>query len=433
VSYAGQLLDGWELAPAHGYLGPVEPVAGVHGVNGTSIGFDDATLGRHVLFLGGIGTGKTVGMTSLVASLRASAQPEDVFVFFDTKGDYLERFYQDGDAVIARSTGGYPGQVTWNLFYELDDVPEGSEISEEIDELAGTLFADLGESSGNNQVWAQMARDVFAGLLLSFHRERDRVNRSNRDIRWVADEWNIERLRTQLSYERDLGGTLQYLTEARTANSVMIFFQRAIRDIFKASFRREGDFSVRRFVRAKGGRALFLEYDVASGETLRPIYRTMIDLALKESLGRSRSAGRVFVILDEFSLLPKLQHMDAGLNFGRSLGLRFVVGTQNVGQVMSAYGSDIGGSILAGFGTTFTFRLYDEPSRTYVRGRFGTNRRIVNYDSSLKTRGVGEHFVEGSVVEDWNITRLGVGQAIAALPDGPPIFFEFVPPTTEKA
>ena len=228
----------------------------------------------------------------------------------------------------------------------------------------------------------------------------------------------------------DLRGTLQYIAKdgSNTTNSVMIFLQQALRQVFSSSFARVGDFSVREFVRAKNGNALFLEYDVARGTTLTPVYRTLLDMALKESLGRKRAAGRVFVILDEFALLPELKHIDAALNFGRSLGMRFVVGTQNVGQIMQAYGPGLGDSVLAGFGTVIAFRLFDRESREYVRGRFGTSRKLVRYDTAVSTKGVGEQLVEGSVVEDWDLSALNVGEAIVGLTDSPPVLFKFAPP-----
>ena len=61
-----------------------------------NIYFDDSTLSKHVLFLGGIGTGKTNAMKQLVQTLRREAGPDDVFVVFDTKGDFLEDFYRTG-------------------------------------------------------------------------------------------------------------------------------------------------------------------------------------------------------------------------------------------------------------------------------------------------------------------------------------------------
>ena len=83
------------------------------------------------------------------------------------------------------------------------------------------------------------------------------------------------------------------------------------------------------------------------------MYRVLIDLAIKEALGlgRAKSRGSVFFVLDEFALLPHLGHISNGINFGRSLGLKFMVGTQNVNQVLKAYGAESGASILSGFGS----------------------------------------------------------------------------------
>jgi type IV secretory pathway TraG/TraD family ATPase VirD4 len=403
---------------------------GVRGTERTSVGFDDAALGRHVLFLGGIGTGKTVGMSALVESIRAVANPDDVLVFFDTKGDYLEQFYVEGDAVVARATGvGHPGHVTWNLFTELAATPIGYEVAEEVDEVASSLFGDVAEAAGdNNRIWSNIAQDVFAALVLAL--VRDGQPHSNADIRRFVDSMTSADMRALIEPHADLRGVTQYIAKdgSNTTMSVLVFLQQAVRRVFRASFRAEGAFSVREFIRRKSGRALFLEYDVSSGETLTPVFRTILDLALKEALGRRRADGRVFVILDEFSLLPKLRHIDAGLNFGRSLGLRFVVGTQNVGQVMSAYGPDVGGSVLAGFGSVFSFRLYDSTSRDYVRARFGGNRRVVRYDSFVRNRGVVEGLVEGHLIEDWDLTGLHTGQCIAAIAEQPPVLFQFAPP-----
>ena len=112
---------------------------------------------------------------------------------------------------------------------------------------------------------------------------------------------------------------------------------------------------------------------------------------------------------------------------GRKLGLRFIVGTQNVGQVRSSYGEDGANSVLSGFGTVFAFRLYDKGSREFVRGRYGSNRKVVRYDSVLKSRGVVEERVDGSVIEDWDLSELRVGKAVACLPDDPPVTFQFSP------
>jgi type IV secretory pathway TraG/TraD family ATPase VirD4 len=64
----------------------------------------------------------------------------------------------------------------------------------------------------------------------------------------------------------------------------------------------------------------------------------MLDMAIKEALGRKKSEGNVWFVIDEFRLIPNLQHVDDGVNFGRSLGAKFIIGVQNVEQVFHAYG-----------------------------------------------------------------------------------------------
>ncbi len=423
------LIDGWQLSWAPPRLGANEPIAGVLSAQHGAVGFDDAMLGRHVLFLGGIGTGKTVGMTALVRSLRSAVDPDDVFVIFDTKGDYLEEFYSPGDAVLSLD-GRHLASVTWNLFRDLGD-PNDPQFTDTVTEVAATLFADTAQSAGdNNAVWPLMARDLFAALVIAQARTHGSAALTNADIRRMVDSMTLHEIHELLSPHEDLRGVLQYVAKegSNTTISVMIFLQQAVRSAFIGSFREPGSFSVKNFLRAKGSKTMFCEWDVASGEAIAPIFRTIIDIALKESLGRERAKGRVWVVLDEFALLPKLTHLEAGLNFGRSLGMRFVVGTQNVGQVRAAYGEAGGDSVLSAFGTVFSFRLYDKPSRDFVRDRYGMNRKLVRYESALKTRGVIEERVDGSVIEDWDITGLQVGQCIVALPDGPPHLFQFAAP-----
>jgi len=428
MTYSPEIVEGETLGRARGYLGPDDATVGVRGAGGTSLGFSDATLGRHVLFLGGIGSGKTVGMSALVESIRAEGRPDDVFVFFDTKGDYITQFFREGDLSLSPNTGSeHPGGRFWNLFDEIADVAP-ADLPETVREVVGSLM-DVSDDD-HNRIWVAMAADLVTALIVAYARTGKRY--TNADIRAMADSLTTQQIREILAGHRDLRGAAQYIAKdgSTTTTSVMIFVQQTLRQVFAGAFRKRGDFSVRDFLRGKGSRALFLEYDVAQQETATPVFRNVLDLALKESLGRSRRPGRVVIVLDEFSLLPRVPHLDAGLNFGRSLGLRFVVGTQNVGQVLDAYGAERGMSILSGFGSVFAFRMYDEPSRTFVRQRFGTNRKIVRYDGALKTRGLGELVVDGSVIEDWDLSGLGVGDCVASLPSGPPVLFTFEAPRT---
>ena len=256
---------------------------------------------------------------------------------------------------------------------------------------------------------------------------RDGEPHSNADLRTQL-EGSHKQLWDLITAHPDLAGSARYLAgEGNTPDAVRAFLQQAVNSAFSSAFRRPGNFSVRDFVRAKGGRALFIEYDIAIGSRLLPVYRVLMDMAIKEalSIGRTRSPGSVFLVLDEFALLPALSHISDGINFGRSLGLKFVVGTQNVDQVLYAYGPEMGRTILSGFGTVFAFRLRDDGSRELVRQRFGANRKQITTWAPVRAHGVQQEVVIGNVIEDWALSGLSVGTCIVSLPEGPPFFFAF--------
>jgi Type IV secretion-system coupling protein DNA-binding domain len=420
------LLEGITVQPARQAAVPAaDPrIPELHGPSG-NIYLNRDTLSRHVLFLGGIGTGKTNAMMQLVDALRRKAGRDDAFVIFDTKGDFLREFYRPGDAVLSSTPQETPGGVIWNLFCDLlGDDP--SDRSDQIYEITSTVFSEEMSRASDNYFFAAAARDVFAAVVEAMCREGGSY--SNEDLRSRLEMPAFDMLEL-LQGHPGLEGSARYLEGERTPDSVLAFLQQTLNKSFSGVFRRAGGFSVREFVRAKRGRALFIEYDIAMGSRLSPIYRVLMDMAIKEALGLGRGgpAGDVFFVLDEFALLPELAHISEGINFGRGLGLKFLVGTQNVNQVLRAYGSGIGESILSGFGTVLAFRLMDSVSRQLVRDRFGTNRKQITTFNPVRSEGVQQLVVEGNVIEDWVLSGLTRGQCIVSLPEGQPFAFSLHP------
>ena len=86
-----------------------------------AIPLSDNLLSSHLLFLGGIGTGKTNAIFQLVTQLRASMTDRDVMLIFDTKGDFHKEFYRPGDPVISNDSKatGTSRVDYWNLFREI--------------------------------------------------------------------------------------------------------------------------------------------------------------------------------------------------------------------------------------------------------------------------------------------------------------------------
>ena len=117
--------------------------------------------------------------------------------------------------------------------------------------------------------------------------------------------------------------------------------------------------------------------------------------------------------------------MDDAVNFGRSLGVKYMIGIQNVEQVFHNYGESRAKSLLSGFLTSVVFRVNDPSSKQFVQELFGKNRKKEVYMSAVQGRGITEQVRDAYVVEDWNISNLGIGQAIIGFPGYPPFVFQF--------
>ena len=171
---------------------------------------------------------------------------------------------------------------------------------------------------------------------------------------------------------------------------------------------------------------IFIEYDLSIGETLTPVYSLLFDLAIKEALSRKKTEGNVYFVVDEFRLLPNLNHIDDAVNFGRSMGVKFLIGLQNVEQITENYGSSRASSILSGFLTSICFRVNDRASLEFIQNLHGHNRKKEVYTASVQGRGVIENIRDAYVVEDWDIQRLETGEAIIGLPGKEPFKFHFL-------
>ena len=231
-----------------------------------------------------------------------------------------------------------------------------------------------------------------------------------------------ELMKQVLDQHPDLNAMKSYIYDPKAGQTlgVMAELQQMIREIFVGNFSKKGAVSMREIVKNKGGNVVFVEYDLSIGSILTPIYRLLIDLAIKETLSRKEKDGNVYFFIDEFRLLPELSHIDDGINFGRSLGAKFFVGIQNINQVLAAYGEDVGRSMLSGFGTTYSFRINDGLSREFIKNLSGMNIKKQTFMSSIQTQGITEQLREAYVVEDSDINNLRIGEAIVSTITGEP-------------
>lgn len=385
----------------------------------------DDLFSKNMLFMGGIGTGKTNALFQLVAQLRQNITSNDVMIIFDTKGDFYREFFRPGDVVISndRKATGCQGTDYWNLFNEIE---RDEHMDENITEIAKTLFHEHVDRS-SQPFFPKAAQDLFSAILTLFCRGQIELPVDNQGLRTFLNRIVSSELRELLLRSSDLRSIVSYISDDRSPQTqgILSELQQLSREILLGNFMKSGNISIRQLVRQKGGRVIFIEYDLGIGSMLTPIYRLLFDMAIKESLCRGKSEGNVWFIADEFRLIPHLQHISDGVNFGRSLGVKFLIGVQNVDQIYEAYGQSQAKSILSGFSTTIAFRMNDYGTREFVKGIFGANRKKETYLSAIQSRGISENIRDAHVVEDWDISNLQTGEAIIGFPGKGPFKFIF--------
>lgn len=394
------------------------------------IGLTDDTLSKHMMLVGGTGCGKSTLFYHIISQIKASMSSDDVMIIFDTKGDYYSKFANSSDLVIGNSMQYRQNSQRWNVFRELlADGWDDKQIQVNAQELCKGLFADRLEGS-NNPFFPNAARDLLASILLVILRDgqndTDYRNKMcwNSSLRETVDSTDIAGLIDAFNRYSDMTSIISYIDGNNDqSQGVMAEMNSVVRDLFMGVFAEKGNFSIRDFVRKKEGKTLFVEYDLSIGSVLTPVYRALFDLALKEAMGRNKSSGNVYLVCDEFKLLPRLEHIDDGVNFGRSLGVKVFAGLQSIEQLFEAYGESRGKNLAAGFSTMIGFRANDVTTRDYMSKLYGANLVLEQYQ---KVDGsIVQEQRTGNTVEDWDMNDLRVGEAIVGLPFSQPFRFRF--------
>lgn len=407
-----------------------------HAETGEIIGIDEKSLYKNILLTGAAGTGKTNVINQIFYQVRSQSSCNDgVYIVFDTKADYYHHrnFFRPNDVCIGNSRYFRDKSAVWNIFSEvLADGDDPADYEANAKEISRVLFE--GRGSVTQPFFAQAACDIFATALIYMVR-RSKVNQTawagklnNSFLKQFLLSNTPAKLKEYFYIYPDMRSIITYFDDDAKgqAQSVLSELYQMINDCFQGVFAKESKdnryFSMRQLVRGKNERAIFIEYDMSVGEIMTPMYRLLVDLALKEAVNE-RAQGRVHLFLDELKLLPKLSHLNDALNFGRSKNISVVAGIQNVNQLYTTYGESGAKEILEGFSNIIAFKANDHATREYISKRFGTNLIAYRYYSTGKEPIDRER--DGYTVEEWHQINLKTGQAIVGLATQPQPFVFF--------
>ena len=205
--------------------------------------------------------------------------------------------------------------------------------------------------------------------------------------------------------------------------------QQAARELLAGRFGSRGTLGIRKLMRARGGRTIFVCYDPARGPLARPVFAALMDLCLTEALSRVERDGTVTLLLDGPCVLGRLPHLEDALALGRARGLRILMAETGVAAIKARYQA-AAGPMLGQIGTTVAFRLWDRESRSYVKSLYGRHRAVESYRSTVQ-RGMVEQVMDEHVISDEDLTALQTGESIIATLHYPPFLFRLRPYGTE--
>lgn len=417
--------------PVHSVPNPLVTIPGRYKSQNTGVTLSQDILSKHLMLIGGTGCGKSNVFYHIVSQLQKNMSAKDVMIIFDTKGDFFNLFGKNEDLLIGNSFCYTERSCKWNIFKEIvADGWDDERIEQNVQEISWSIYREaIGKSK--DPFFPNAARDLFAAVLLSMLKtgkndpnyKKDTFY--NSELKRAFDESTIIDIKRVIETQPSLSSVLSYIGDGTGSQALGVYAELlgSFRKLFTGIFADRGTFSIRNFVKEKGGRVLFIEYDLALGNILSPIYSLLFDLALKEALGRSNHEGNVFLICDEFKLLPYLQHIEDGVNFGRSLGVKVIAGLQSINQLTEVYDEYRGKNIAAGFSTIFAFKANDVNTREYVTNLYGKNFILEQFKTI--TNSIHEERRNANVVEDWDMVDLQVGEAVIGFPFAKPFRYKF--------
>lgn len=419
--------------------------------SGAFVGFQDPTTGKimglskRLLSLGCLalaapGGGKTNLFNIILARLLVTMDVQDIIVIFDTKGDYLREFghrIPEAEKIIIGSGEIYKNVTMYhNIFAEI--MPRGDDgklvYTEDSDidalEIAELLFQQM--QSETQPVFPAMAQQVVAGGMVDMMRKYWRTDQSklnNKELIHYFESKTSEELKAV--FERpdmqDFRSCISYISgKGNMAQGVNAYIGSVLRKMFIGPFAQSNpsrQFSMRHVMQEKKKKVIFVEYDLIRGNALAPMYGILIDQILKYALGgREDSRRNVYVLLDEFALLPKLKYAAASLAFGRSQGVKVLAGLQNISSVEELYGEAGAKNILAGFQNIFAFKLTDYDTRQFLVNRLGENYQNISFAAQNENANVQRN---GHCLEEWHLQDLRLGDAVVSLEGEKPFLFKF--------
>lgn len=345
-------------------------------------------------FFGGTGVGKSNVMMQYFTNVNGYKR-----VVVDIDGSYYKKFYKKGDIVFCPFV---KDSVKWNIF---------SDIKTQFDpaNIAKSLVPE-DPNAGQNRFFDDGARVVVEAVLTFLAKQNDSTNKNFWE--YITD---FELIKEIKELDPDVRRTLSFFTNEKqklTADLLStIISKTAVRSIehlkrvdtkLKAKSKKmmmlsdsennddikveepTENFSFREWLKDKEQQnTVYLLVDQDIQEMVLPIYRVIIEIMATEILSNSKQEkSPVFMFLDEFPAMGKMEKIQALLVRARKNLGAIIHGAQDYAQYVDIYGENIAKTMINNTNTIFVLKHNDGE---YFSKRFST-QDVWEYSESTPMR-----------------------------------------------
>lgn len=327
----------------------------------------------HQMVLGATGTGKSVYLNQLLSKIREEG---DTVVVVDSGGDFVKKHFDPESDFIFNPFDHRC--INWSPMYELKG-------EWDIDSLARSIIPD---GTGENKEWNTYAQTFLIALMRKLW---SREERELKDLLYYACVAPVDELRTFL--EGTSASAL--MVSEKTFGSI-----RSIVATYLDSYQNlpaEGhQFSVSEMVRQEHSGFLFVTYRDDQLSSLRDLIACLLDVIARAILSLPpNQTRRVWLVIDEFASLGKIQTIEAIATKSRKAGGCLALGMQTVAQLRERYGDNMAQTIMSCLSSWLVLRSTDAETAEYVSKYIGDvdrtkMSRSVNSSDSGDSQGQNE-------------------------------------------
>lgn len=293
-------------------------------------------------FVGRPRQGKTVAIKSLLDQIIDIG----LKIIFDSKGDFVTTHFRPGDLVFAPSVDRR--SVRWTIFNDITSLSQVTSIA----------AALIPEGKGANAIWSTGARQILEGLILHCIHSKKRTNAALWEVCTLPPTAMRDLLLATPGGEQ--GAALLDKPETPTAFSFYVNLSSWLKPI-QLLAKMDGDFSTQKWLAtADNGntQSLYILSSPDHQEALKPVLNLFLNTLLTAHLSMSDNLDRrIWYLLDELAILPKIPKLLDSLNFGPSKGLCALLGYQSYQQLDDLYGRENREVITSATGTNVIFSL----------------------------------------------------------------------------